>query len=55
MELRYTGFVDAARQIMKEEGLRGFFRGILPRLFVHTPSVAVSWTTYEAVKHSINK
>lgn len=55
LELRYKGLVDAGRQILREEGMRGFFRGMFPRLLVHTPSVAVSWTTYEAVKHSINK
>ncbi len=48
--LRYKGIVDAARQIHAAEGYAGFFRGVGPRLLVHTPSVAISWTTYETVK-----
>ncbi|GAB5029707.1 mitoferrin-like protein [Nannochloropsis oceanica] len=48
--LRYKGILDAARQIHAAEGVVGFFRGMLPRLLVHTPSVAISWTTYETVK-----
>lgn len=38
------------RQINAVEGVGGFFRGALPRLLVHMPSVAISWTTYETVK-----
>ena len=38
------------RQIQAAEGPAGFFRGALPRLLVHMPSVAISWTTYETVK-----
>lgn len=37
-------------QIYAAEGVVGFFRGVGPRLMVHTPSVAISWTTYETVK-----
>ncbi len=48
--LRYKGILDAARQIHLAEGYAGFFRGMVPRLLVHTPSVAISWTTYETVK-----
>eukprot|EP00903_Cladosiphon_okamuranus_P011371 g10719.t1 len=48
--LQYQGLLDAARQIHAAEGAAGFFRGALPRLLVHMPSVAISWTTYETVK-----
>ena len=37
--------------IWKEEGIKGFFRGIGPRMVVHAPSVAISWTVYEGMKH----
>ena len=30
---------------------RGFFRGMTPRVLLHAPAVAVSWTTYEFVKN----
>lgn len=41
------GFVDAGRAIHAEFGAAGFFRGMVPRLLVSAPSVAVSWTAYE--------
>ena len=47
---KYNGLVDAFLSIVKEEGYRGMFRGIAPRLLTHTPSVAVSWTVYEVMK-----
>lgn len=47
----YSGILDAVKQIYSEEGYRGFLRGIRPRLIVSAPSVAVSWTAYETIKH----
>ena len=50
---RYTGIVDAARKIVAEEGPRGFFRGVNARIALHTPAMAISWGTYEAVKKAL--
>lgn len=47
---RYNGLADAARKIYAQEGAKGFMRGLKPRLIVHTPSVAISWTAYESAK-----
>lgn len=47
---KYSGLVEAFQSIVKEEGYIGLFRGLAPRLMTHTPSVAVSWTVYEAMK-----
>ena len=49
--LRYTGMVQAARTLLKEEGAGIFARGLQARLMIHAPSVAICWTTYESVKH----
>lgn len=49
--VKYQGISDALKSILKEEGAVGLFRGIIPRICSHTPAVAVSWTTYETVKH----
>ncbi len=46
----YVGMWSTMRKIWAEEGAWGFARGLRPRLIVHTPSMAISWTTYEYVK-----
>lgn len=53
--LRVEGAVQAAKRIMSEEGLYGFARGVIPRVLVHAPAVAVSWTAYEAVKQALTE
>lgn len=47
---KLTGAFQVAIKIFREEGIRGFMRGIAPRMLVHSPSVAVSWTAYESMK-----
>lgn len=49
--LRYTGMLQTARTLMKEEGAGIFARGLQARLMIHAPSVAICWTTYESIKH----
>lgn len=44
------GMLQIARTIIKEDGAVGFMRGIVPRMLVQAPSVAVSWTAYESMK-----
>jgi hypothetical protein len=44
---KLNGLVDALGSILKTEGVMGLFRGVVPRLCVHAPSVAISWGTYE--------
>jgi len=46
----YSGLSDAFGSIVKEEGLVGLWRGLVPRLLTHSPAVAISWTSYEAAK-----
>ncbi len=38
------------RLLQQPQGVRGLWHGALPRVLSHTPSVAISWTTYEAAK-----
>ncbi|CAI5724567.1 unnamed protein product [Peronospora effusa] len=52
---QYAGLMDALVQIKAQEGFSGFFRGIYPRLLVHAPSVAVSWTTFEVLKKTLDR
>ena len=46
----YTTPLEAFYSILHEEGPRGLFRGTLPRVALHAPSVAISWTAYEMAK-----
>lgn len=55
MRVKYSGLLDALVQIKAQEGLPGFFRGVYPRLLVHAPSVAVSWTTFEVLKKTLDR
>jgi solute carrier family 25 iron transporter 28/37 len=41
---------QAVKSILRQEGVRGLFKGSLPRMLSHTPAVAISWTTYETAK-----
>jgi hypothetical protein len=52
---QYAGLLDALVQIKAQEGYAGFFRGVYPRLLVHAPSVAVSWTTFEVLKKTFDR
>mmetsp|Transcript_42319 Transcript_42319/g.95246 ORF Transcript_42319/g.95246 Transcript_42319/m.95246 type:complete len:342 (-) Transcript_42319:66-1091(-) len=47
--LRYTGIWSTMQIIYGNEGLKGFFRGIGPRMMLAMPSAAVCWGTYETV------
>lgn len=54
----YLELLQETRQvvstIVKQEGYAGFWRGVGPRMIVHAPSVAVSWTVYEGLKHVLS-
>jgi len=39
-----------ARELWREGGVGAFFKGVRARMLVHTPSMAISWSTYEVVK-----
>ncbi|GLE04777.1 hypothetical protein PINS_up013756 [Pythium insidiosum] len=55
LRVQYRGLLDALVQIRAQEGYAGFFRGVLPRVLVHAPSVAVSWTTFEVLKKTLDR
>jgi len=47
---QYNSALDAARVILKTEGVRGMYRGLWPNLLKVAPSIATSFFTYELVK-----
>jgi solute carrier family 25 iron transporter 28/37 len=52
---KYTGMINALHTIWKEEGLRGYTRGIQPRIALHSVSSSLCWFTYEMMKYLLNK
>jgi solute carrier family 25 iron transporter 28/37 len=47
-EIRYCrGMLDAFKVIWRRDGLRGFSRGLTPRVVTHMPSNALCWLSYE--------
>jgi solute carrier family 25 iron transporter 28/37 len=46
----YRGLVPTFLRVAREEGVRGLFRGTVPRMVFAAPSAAMCWGTYEAAK-----
>lgn len=49
------GMVDALRIIFQRDGMRGFTRGLTPRVLTHVPSNALCWLSYEFFKAAIRE
>ncbi|WVF65814.1 hypothetical protein IAT40_000551 [Kwoniella sp. CBS 6097] len=48
---QYNGAIDAMRQIIRNEGFwKGMYRGLTPNIIKVTPSIAVSFYTFETVR-----
>ncbi|KAG2364124.1 mitochondrial carrier domain-containing protein [Suillus spraguei] len=52
---RVDGMLDAFRIIWRRDGLRGFGRGMSPRVLTHMPSNALCWLSYEFFKVAIRE
>ncbi|KAF2012303.1 ADP,ATP carrier protein [Aaosphaeria arxii CBS 175.79] len=50
MGYQYKGIFDAIRMIVKTEGLRGLYKGIVPNLLKVAPSMASSWLSFEMTR-----
>ncbi|XP_952111.1 mitochondrial solute carrier-like protein, putative [Theileria annulata] len=51
--LKYKNIIMTYKNIYRNEGLRGFMRGMSTRVGMCTPSAAISWGTYETLKNLI--
>lgn len=45
-----TGVFGAFKHIIRTEGVRGLYRGILPEYYKVVPSVGIVFMTYETMK-----
>ncbi|KAG9285899.1 hypothetical protein G9A89_013324 [Geosiphon pyriformis] len=49
-----TGLMEAFRIIYEQNGVKGFMRGLKPRVLSHVPSTAICWSVYEYFKWFIS-
>ncbi|PWN48265.1 mitochondrial carrier [Violaceomyces palustris] len=49
----YAGFMDAVRTTYKNEGVVGFYRGLVPSLAKVVPAVSISYVVYEHSKRKL--
>ncbi|KAI9303406.1 mitochondrial carrier domain-containing protein [Cunninghamella echinulata] len=52
---KYKGIIDAFKIILKEEGYRGFYKGMPTNLLRTVPSSALTILTYEVIVHRFDK
>ncbi|CAD5228351.1 unnamed protein product [Bursaphelenchus xylophilus] len=48
----YKGLGDVFRKTLTEEGIRGFYKGIIPPIIAETPKRATKFLTFEQYKHA---
>ncbi|PHH55078.1 Calcium-binding mitochondrial carrier SAL1 [Ceratocystis fimbriata CBS 114723] len=46
----YTGIWDVAHQTLKNEGVRGLYKGLTPNLLKVAPALSITWVVYENSK-----
>lgn len=47
---RYTGMGDVFKRTFKSEGVRGFYKGLLPNMLKVVPSASITYLVYEDMK-----
>jgi hypothetical protein len=53
--IKYKNTWVTASQIYVQEGVRGFYKGLLPRAATQSFASAISWTTYELIKKMMSR
>lgn len=49
-KFKYKSSFDAARQIVKNDGLKALFKGMLPNYLKVVPAISISFVTFEFVR-----
>lgn len=47
---RYTGIWDVAHTTIRNEGVRGLYKGLMPNLLKVAPALSITWMVYEKTK-----
>ena len=51
----YTSSLGAFRHIVRAEGLRGLYTGIIPEYYKVVPGVGIAFMTYEMLKTLLSR
>lgn len=54
-KIKYKDVPSTIKTMFREEGLKGFTKGLLPRIMGQAPSAAVSWAAYDTIKNFLLK
>lgn len=47
---RYTGIWDVAHKTIRNEGVRGLYKGLMPNILKVAPALSITWMVYENTK-----
>ncbi|KAK4140918.1 uncharacterized protein C8A04DRAFT_39548 [Dichotomopilus funicola] len=50
----YTGIVDVTTKTLRNEGVRGLYKGLTPNLLKVAPALSITWVCYENMKSLLN-
>ena len=51
VHVKYKNFSSTAKKMIAEEGIKSFVKGTIPRAMQASLSSALSWVSYEFIKH----
>jgi solute carrier family 25 phosphate transporter 23/24/25/41 len=51
----YAGPMDVVRQTAKADGLRGFYRGLLPNMLKVLPATGISYSVFSVVSARVGQ
>ncbi|KAH7276856.1 hypothetical protein KP509_39G024700 [Ceratopteris richardii] len=51
---RYKGMIDAFLRTYREEGLRAFYKGLIPNLLKVIPAASITYIAYEEARKTLN-
>ncbi|KAI1495274.1 calcium dependent mitochondrial carrier protein [Biscogniauxia mediterranea] len=51
---RYTGIWDVANKTVRNEGVRGLYKGLMPNLLKVAPALSITWMVYENTKRILS-
>lgn len=52
-EKYYSGVADVIRKVYRNEGVRGFYKGLMARMMYVTPLVAIQYSCYQLFRKSL--